>query len=309
MVLVLAKKKLRSLRNMVKYAKEFRNPHQTDKVIGFFDKLSSWLKLNSSIFQIFADTMLGISFAFIFLYFTSYVMSPEEGMKHSKATTGISDFISKYFLFWVEVEKLEQQVKYTMMFLGNFKPIPKFDRYLGEVLIQLLQFWKVIITLGAQYHSLIFTFIISPLGILGASFQFAFAHDLFALITSHIHSIYSFFAFAYKQALNILVTLFYMFRGKKFNMLKGKVDDADYRIEELLFGVLLMSVIIFLLPTLLIYYISMVYLMCFIISLQTWLITMTLITSKLPVYLLGWMLKNHKVLPKGIMIERCEVWL
>lgn len=176
------------------------------------------------------------------------------------------------------------------MFLGNFKPIPKFDRYLGELLIECFRFWNLIVTFGSEYHSILLTFVFAPVGLLGISFQFALAHDLFVILTSHIHTIYSIFAIVYKIALKILLTLFYMFRGKKYNILKNKIDDVDFRIEELLFGVLLMTVILFLMPTLMIYYVSMIYLVCFIVGLQFWLVLMIKIVLKLPIFMFIWMI-------------------
>jgi len=53
-------------------------------------------------------------------------------------------------------------------------------------------------------------------------------------------------------------TLFKLFRGQKLNIIRGKEDEAVYGISELYFGVLMISMIIFLLPT-----VAMFYFYCF----------------------------------------------
>lgn len=207
-------------------------------------------------------------------------------------------------LFWTEIDVLKTQVKYTMKFLADFKPNPQLDKFLGTVLLELLNFWNLITTYATEFEVEFVKYLIAPLGLLGASFQFAIAHDLLAIITSHIHSIYYLFAFTHKITFQILVTLFHMFRGKKYNVLKEKVDAAEYRVEELLFGILLLTVILFLLPTLLINYISLIYLMCFIVTFQVSLILLSKIFSKLPVFMFFWILKNRSKVPKGVALSK-----
>jgi hypothetical protein len=290
MILILAKQKLDMLRKIRIYWSDMETIKHDNGVVKYYAKLSKWLKVNSLLFQILFDCLLGVLVFTVLVLFLSEVIG-----------------LVKYFLFWTEIEKLEEQVKYTMTFLGNFKPIPKLDRYLGELLIEMLNAWDILTSIATQIESYLIIFVIGPIGLLGASFQSALAHDLLALITAHIHSVYFLFAIIYKSTLEMLQTIWYMFRGKKYNMLKNKVDAADYRIEELLFGVLTMTVILFVFPTMLVYYLSLVYLMCFIIIFQTSLIIITQLVSKLPVFMFVWMLSNNKKIPKGFVLVQQKV--
>jgi len=52
----------------------------------------------------------------------------------------------------------------------------------------------------------------------------------------------------------VLSSLWYLFRGKKRNVLKQRIDSYDYSIDQLLLGTLLFTVLVFLLPTIWIYY-------------------------------------------------------
>ncbi|CAI2362000.1 unnamed protein product [Moneuplotes crassus] len=298
MVLTLAKKKLRTLKKLMKYSEEIESIKRENTILGYYRYLLPWLKLNSLLTNLVFDILAGVCFCALILYLTG----DRSSNSNSQAESFIQ-FISNNFLFWVEINKLEKQVKYTMMFFGNFKPFPLLDQILGEVLINLLHLWNFIIHFGSEYNTTFLAFIFAPIGLLGASFQVALAHDLFALLTSHIHTMYSFFAFVYKTTLHVLQNLFYMSRGRKFNILKGKVDEADYRIEELLFGVLMMTVIMFLLPTLLVYYILMVYLMCFVVVFQSSMIITIQIITKFPLFILMWMLRNKRSFPKGLELH------
>ena len=51
-----------------------------------------------------------------------------------------------------------------------------------------------------------------------------------------------------------VVSLWRLFRGKKWNILRERVDTAEYDISQLFLGTLLFTTLVFLLPTILLYY-------------------------------------------------------
>lgn len=54
--------------------------------------------------------------------------------------------------------------------------------------------------------------------------------------------------------LESLKSLFRLFRGKKLNPLRSRIDSYSYNIEQLFIGTLGFCIVFFLLPTVLIYY-------------------------------------------------------
>ena len=52
-----------------------------------------------------------------------------------------------------------------------------------------------------------------------------------------------------------LTSLWRLFRGKKWNVLRHRVDSASYDIDQLFVGTLFFTLLFFLLPTMLLYYI------------------------------------------------------
>jgi len=58
----------------------------------------------------------------------------------------------------------------------------------------------------------------------------------------------------YNLQLNTLSSLWHLFRGKKWNVLRKRVDSAVYNVDQLFLGTLLFTVLLFLLPTTALFY-------------------------------------------------------
>ena len=52
----------------------------------------------------------------------------------------------------------------------------------------------------------------------------------------------------------VLSSLWRLFRGKKRNVLRGRIDSCDYSLDQLLLGTLLFTLLVFLFPTTFVYY-------------------------------------------------------
>ena len=53
----------------------------------------------------------------------------------------------------------------------------------------------------------------------------------------------------------VLSSLWRLFRGKKWNVLRKRVDSASFDVDQLFVGTLLFTVLLFLLPTVALYYV------------------------------------------------------
>jgi len=58
----------------------------------------------------------------------------------------------------------------------------------------------------------------------------------------------------YNLQLNALSSLWRLFRGKKWNVLRKRVDSAVYNVDQLFLGTLLFTILLFLLPTTALFY-------------------------------------------------------
>lgn len=80
--------------------------------------------------------------------------------------------------------------------------------------------------------------------------------DLVSLLTLHIYSFYVASARIFHWQLRIIISLFHLFRGKKRNVLRNRIDSCDYELDQLLLGTILFTLQFFLLPTVFVFYLT-----------------------------------------------------
>jgi len=47
--------------------------------------------------------------------------------------------------------------------------------------------------------------------------------------------------------------------GKKYNVLRDRLDSCDYKLDQLMLGTILFTLLFFLIPTVIVYYVLFVY--------------------------------------------------
>lgn len=95
-------------------------------------------------------------------------------------------------------------------------------------------------------------------GFIGMSLSVSLLSDLLSLLTLHISSFYVASARIYDWQLTILISLFHLFRGKKRNVLRERIDSCDYDLDQLLLGTILFTLLAFLFPTVMVFYFTFV---------------------------------------------------
>lgn len=89
---------------------------------------------------------------------------------------------------------------------------------------------------------------------LGLTFALSLLSDMVALLTFHIYCFYVYGARLYCMKIYGLSSLWRLFRGKKWNVLRQRVDSCSYDLDQLFIGTLLFTILLFLLPTTALYY-------------------------------------------------------
>lgn len=82
--------------------------------------------------------------------------------------------------------------------------------------------------------------------------------DLFSLFTLHIYCFYGYASLLLRYQLDGIAALWRLFRGKKWNQLLSRVDSYSYDNEQLFIGTILFTILLFLLPTVIMYYVVFV---------------------------------------------------
>ena len=84
----------------------------------------------------------------------------------------------------------------------------------------------------------------------------ALCSDLLSLSTLHLYIFYSMSTTVFSFHTSAMGSLFNIFRGKKRNVIRNRVEPSDYTLDQLLVGAVLFTLAAFLLPTVLAYYLA-----------------------------------------------------
>ncbi|VTZ69171.1 phosphatidylinositol N-acetylglucosaminyltransferase subunit GPI1, putative [Plasmodium chabaudi chabaudi] len=126
-----------------------------------------------------------------------------------------------------------------------------FTSFIGSVVVSILDKWEFFKSLiPFERSSIIRFFSISSL--LGLSIFLSLTIDYFRFITVHVTIIYFFFKRIFFIFHSNMYSLYLLFNGKKWNVLKSRVDTNYYTSEEVILGTMLFAILIFLSPTVLI---------------------------------------------------------
>lgn len=121
--------------------------------------------------------------------------------------------------------------------------------------------------------------------------------DLLSILTLHIYSFYLASARIFNWQYTILLSLFQLFRGKKHNVLRKRIDSCDYDLDQLLLGTILFTLLFFLLPTVVVFYLTFALARMAIISLKAILDTALSCLNHFPLFALMLRIKDSQRLP------------
>jgi len=131
----------------------------------------------------------------------------------------------------------------------------------------------------------------------GATMPISLCSDLLSILTLHIYCFYIASARIYNWQLSIIISLFHLFRGKKRNVLRNRIDSCDYGLDQLLLGTILFTLLFFLLPTVFVFYLTFASARMAIISLKALLDTLLACLNHFPLFALMLRIKESGRLP------------
>ena len=131
----------------------------------------------------------------------------------------------------------------------------------------------------------------------GATMPVAMFSDLLSLLTFHIYCFYTASARIFHWQLTIIMSLFHLFRGKKHNVLRNRIDSCDYDLDQLLLGTILFTLLFFLLPTIMVFYLTFTSARMAIIFLRATQDTLLACLNHFPLFALMLRVKDPRRLP------------
>ncbi|KAJ6468427.1 N-acetylglucosaminyl transferase component-domain-containing protein [Mycena sanguinolenta] len=163
----------------------------------------------------------------------------------------------------------------------------------------LVAIWGYVLHRGCPYlPGLLFT--CGVLSTSGMTTAVALFSDLLAFITLHIYVCYFLSRILYALLLRTGGSLWNLFRGKRFNVLRNRTDTWEYDTDQLLFGTILFTLLAFLFPTVLAYYALFAMLRLGVILVNAALDTQLAFMNHFPLFSLMLRAKDPWRLPGGI---------
>ncbi|WJX78295.1 hypothetical protein P8452_61533 [Trifolium repens] len=142
--------------------------------------------------------------------------------------------------------------------MGNpagFKLNAELAGVLGMLSLNAIQVWSTLWI----FVGFIFNYIIRGLSLLGILCGFTIPAslivDMIALGTLHVFTLHWFISIVYSSQIQALAALWRLFRGRKWNPLRQRLDSFDYTVKQHIVGSLLFTPLLLLLPTTSVFYI------------------------------------------------------
>lgn len=150
-------------------------------------------------------------------------------------------------------KELEQLLQWLMGAPAGLKMNRALDQVLGRFFLYHIHLWISYIHLMSPFIEMILWYV-GLSACLGLTFALSLLSDMVALLTFHIYCFYVYGARLYCMKVYGLSSLWRLFRGKKWNVLRQRVDSCSYDLDQLFIGTLLFTILLFLLPTTALYY-------------------------------------------------------
>ncbi|KAL7797274.1 N-acetylglucosaminyl transferase component domain-containing protein [Trichoderma ceciliae] len=244
-----------------------------------------YIRFYNSLWLVANDVIIGMAVG-------SYIIEHKDWVAHQ-----IRDLLRTY-----TVEALQRGISWLMGWPAGLKLNGELAAFLGDLFLWVIDYWSSCIeTLSPMLPHVIWFVGFSSFA--GASMPIAMFSDLLSVLTMHIYSFYLASARIYHWQLTILRSLFHLFRGKKHNVLRNRIDSCDYDLDQLLVGTILFTLLFFLLPTVMVFYLNFAIARMIIISLKAGFDTLLSCLNHFPLFALMLRLKDPSRLPGGIRFE------
>ncbi|RYP43615.1 hypothetical protein DL770_011557 [Monosporascus sp. CRB-9-2] len=244
-----------------------------------------YIRFYNSLWLVANDVIIGIALG-------SYIIENAHWVAEQ-----ISVLLGKY-----TVSALQSGIEWLMGWPAGLKLNSELALFLGDLFLWVIDYWSSCIdTLKPLLPHIVWFVGFSSFA--GASMPIAMFSDLLSALTLHIYSFYLASARIFHWQLTILLSLFQLFRGKKYNVLRNRVDSCDYDLDQLLVGTILFTLLFFLLPTVVVFYLNFALARMAIISLKAVFDTMLSCLNHFPLFALMLRVKDPRRLPGGIRFE------
>ena len=222
-----------------------------------------------------------------------------------------SDFVLELLHYGghvLHMDVLTESTKWLMGVPAGLKLNTALTEWIGTLVLAVLDLWNLVTTQLAALEPTI-VLLVGACGIMGSSIVLAVLVDMVHCVTVHILLIYSVFASVHSFMLKVIDSLWHLFRGRKRNILRNRVDTLDFSMERLLLGTILFTILVFLFPTFAVYYLFFLTVWMTILLFQAVIWLLLTIMTTVPFYAIYIHMRgspSNKCLPGAIRLSLCQ---
>ncbi|XP_033108713.1 phosphatidylinositol N-acetylglucosaminyltransferase subunit Q-like isoform X2 [Anneissia japonica] len=213
--------------------------------------------------------------------------------------TDFSNILATAFMQFANTtaNSLEQLLRWLMGAPAGLKLNRELASFLGHFFLYHIYLWVGYLGAIAPFLAIAIRFT-SLCGCLGLSVVIALSSDVLSILTFHIYCFYVYAARIYCLQVHGLMAFWHLFRGKKWNVLRQRVDSCAFHVDQLFLGTLLFTILLFLLPTTALFYTVFTLLRLAVLIPQSFVAKMITVMNRIPFYsLLLWTVRA------GFMVE------
>jgi phosphatidylinositol glycan class Q protein len=200
------------------------------------------------------------------------------------------------------IDGLRRMIIWLMDWPAGLKLNTELATFLGDLFLWVIDYWSGCMAMFRPHLPEVIRFI-GFSAFAGATMPISLFSDLVSVLTLHIYAFYIASARIYNWQVSIIGSLFQLFRGKKINVLRKRIDSCDYDLDQLLLGTILFTLLFFLLPTVIVFYLTFASARMAIISIKAGLDTLLACLNHFPLFALMLRFKDSHRLPGGIHFQ------
>lgn len=137
----------------------------------------------------------------------------------------------------------------------------------------------------------------------GVTMALAMVCDLICIFMAHVQLCYLVSVTVYGHLLQLAASLWNLFRGQRHNVLRNRTDPWEYDVDQLLLGTILFTLVAYLFPTVLVYYILFAIMRVSTILVYASLETALAFMNYFPLFALMLRIKDTQRSPGGIYMK------
>lgn len=278
----------KQLYNVPKQFERLRNSKKESQVMileGTKFSPSEYIKFYNTVWLIVNDVLLG------------QIISTSVTTNHEVIASSLVSLI----------DNVQEWMRSTVIWLMNspagFKLNNELAAFFGELILWVLKFWQQYMVHPITSHASTIILVIATLmKVAGCSLSIAVVTDIFQLLTLEYYGFYVACTRVYRWQWHTLQSLFRLFYGKKYNVLRDRVDSNEYEFDELMSGIILFTILIYLFPTVVAFYLTYAcyhVLFMFTVNISEFLL---ICLNHLPIGVILIRIKNRDRLPGGIVL-------